>query len=88
MPLRVYDYVKYNSLYNLSLPIFIGTHELLDVVNNSGSMNVLACVSEGVLPSDRRQPALRGASVDMVVRRHRELQAIFDGLCQQPWTSP
>lgn len=49
-------------------------------------MKVLACVVEGVAPSGRRQPALIGESVGMLVRHHTALQAILDELCQQLWT--
>lgn len=55
------------DVLHVVLATFLGMQGLLDVFGNSGSMKTLACVAKGLVPSDKRHPALTGASVDMFV---------------------
>lgn len=43
---ELYAYIKQDGLDIVWLPTFIRMNEQLDVVDNGGSMKVLACVTE------------------------------------------
>lgn len=49
--------MKLDGLHAVSLLMLIRMHELLDVVDNSGIMEVLVCIADGVEPSDGCQPS-------------------------------
>lgn len=66
-------YVKQDDLHIVSLPTFIAMNEVLNSVGNSEAMKGLTCAADTMVPSDRRQPVLVDASVDMLVRHHRVL---------------